>query len=125
MPTNVQCSPEAHSMLDRYSFQNRNLHLYISCVLYRQRKKPAVKLTAAEKKARHDAFTEKQDQWKLLLEEAQGRVWQEAEGLATKLGHTPQYWYECLVHLDATPAAGRDINLHWIVAQILGFIKVR
>lgn len=111
MRTNIQCSPDARLMLERYSYQTRSLRLYNTRVPYRRRTKPAVKLTSAEKAQRKQDFADHQELKTTLLKKAHDRIWEEAVELSKQLAHTPAHWYEYLMHTDGAPAAARDINL--------------
>lgn len=103
-----------NNMLERYNTKNQGFRAGYTKVPYRERSKPSRKLTNAEKRDRSEAFSDKQKKKIGLLKKAHDVIWGEACELAKELGHTPEYWYEYLMHTESTPAAARATN-RWCV----------
>lgn len=91
-------------MVKRYNTQTRQFRVGYTRIPYRNRTKSTRKLTNAEKRERSKTFNEKKDTKVELLKGAHAVIWKEAVKLSEKLGNTPAYWYEYLMHTDATPA---------------------
>ena len=110
MPTYVQCSAAAHSMLDRYSHQTRLVRTYVTRVSFRRHEKSTIQRTKAEKDKRHKDLTDYREKKLKHLNMAHKVIWNEALKLPTNLSRKAAYWYRYLIHTDCKRGRERNEN---------------